>query len=258
MQKSMIVLSIDCLVSQDGNVDENYYKNLAWIARYIQTANTDKYPNICLCSEGSAIFAGAIGFLIGWPHFPAIAENGAAFFDPLTNELRIHPEISSKTQIALKGITKRIALLILKKYPVLFLSPGQETSVTFTRRNINSQLSIESMRKGIRKFIAKFLKKKILKTVISKNSISIIPAGINEGKAVELLAQEKGLDLRQCIGIGISKSDISFLKKTGLIGCPQNADNECKIFVKGKKGYISQHNYAEGTADVIKWFLQIE
>ena len=258
MQESMIVLSVDCLVSQDGNVDEDYYKNLAWIARYIQAANTDKYPNICLCSEGSAIFAGAIGLLIGWPHFPAIVENGAAFFDPLKNELRIHPEVPLKTQNALRGITRRIALLILKKYPVLFLSPGQEASVTFVRRNINSALSIENMRKGTRKFIAKFIKRKILKTVISKNSISIMPAGINKGKATELLAQERGLDLKQCIGIGNSPSDISFLEKTGLIGCPQNADDECKKFVKGKKGYISQHNYAEGTADVIKWFLQIE
>lgn len=259
MPESIVVLSVDdCLISENGNVDGNYYKSLAWLAGYIRGANVRQYPRVCLCSEKSAVFTEAISFLIGWPHFPTIVEDGAAFFDTLTKELKTNPEIPEKTLAVLNAISRKMAPLILKRYPVLAQVTGHQVNVAFLKKNIESMLTMESIRKGIRTFIPRLIKKRILKTVVSGNCISIAPAGVNKGTAVEALAKEKGLDLKQCIGIGSLKSDIFFLEKTGLVGCPQNADSACREFVKGKNGKVSQYSFAEGAADVIKWFLQLE
>lgn len=256
MQNSMIVLDIDgCLISENGNVDDDYYKSLAWLAKFIRAANVSEFPNICLCSGRSAVFSQAISFLIGWPQFPAIVENGAGFFDPLKREFRVNPKIPLKTLKRLKEILIRIAPAIIRKHRVLSLSLGQLVNVTFRGKSALNAASIENLRDNIRRYIVKSLKKKVLKTLILGNSITIAPARINKARAVELLAKEKLLDLKQCIGIGDSKSDILFLEKLGFVGCPQNADNACKEFVKQRGGRISPYSYARGVVDIIQWFI---
>lgn len=259
MLRNIIALDIDgCLISEDGNVSDDYYKSLAWLAKYIAEANLGKCPNICLCTGRSALFTEAISFLIGWPQFPAIVENGSIFFDPLTKDIRFSPLLAKKTQRILLQISKKIVPAILKRYPGLLLLPGQEVNITFRRKIGETLISVKSLKTAIRRFIARAVKKKVLKTVASKNSISIVPAGINKGVAVEMLAQERELNLRHCVGIGDSKFDIPFLERVGLIGCPQNADDICKRFVRERNGRVSKYCYAEGVVDVIKYFSQTE
>lgn len=254
--KTVIVLDIDgCLISETGSVDKNYYLSLSWLAEYIRAANVGEHPNICLCSGRNAIFVEAVSYLIGWPQFPAIVENGTAFFDPLTKEFKINPRIPQKTIFTLKRISRKIVPAILRKYPNFDVSFGQRTNITFVKRSKGNAVSLESFRDILRKHIAKFLKRKILKTIMLENAVSIAPSKINKGEALLILSEEKGLDLKRCIGIGDSKLDISFLEKTGLVGCPQNADEICKKLVKEKNGRVSKFSHAEGVADIIKWFF---
>lgn len=257
MQKSAVVLDIDgCLLSKDGGNDDNYFHSLAWLAKYIRGANVLEHPNICLCSGRNALFVEAVSYFIGWPHFTAILENGAIFFDPLIGKTRINPDISLKTRKILAKVIKRAVPAILKKYPNLFFVLGQQINITLAKENAASILTIKDMRKGARRFVARLIRKRLIKVFAFENSISIIPKGISKGGALELLAKEQGLDLKQCLAIGDSKNDISFLKKTGLVGCPQNADEACKRFVREKKGKISMHCCAEGVVDIIQWFTQ--
>lgn len=282
--RNVIVLDIDgCLISENGNVDDNYYKSLSWLAGYIRRANVAECPNICLCSGRSAVFTEAISYLIGWPNFTTIAESGAVFFDPLLREHRINPAITAQTLKALNLIKMKILPDILRAYPGLFLAEGNQINIPliqknagsrlaatsirkgiwklislFVRKKIESQLTIEQARKKIRRTFARLIRKELVKTVIFRNSITVAPAEVNKGAALEILAKEKDIDLKQSLGIGDSKLDISFLLKTGLVGCPQNADDVCKKLVKEKNGKISSFSYAEGVVDVIKWFTQIE
>jgi hydroxymethylpyrimidine pyrophosphatase-like HAD family hydrolase len=85
-------------------------------------------------------------------------------------------------------------------------------------------------------------------------TISILPISANMGSAMERLAEIEGRDLSYSLAIGCSYNDSSFFGRTGLVGCPANADERCIEIVKKKKGNkVSLHNYSLAVVDLIRW-----
>ena len=91
--------------------------------------------------------------------------------------------------------------------------------------------------------------------VPSKGAIDIMPA-IGKGKATEYQMDLCGVSRDESLSIGDSDhTDRKMMKKTGLVGCPSNADPATKKYVasRGKEGHISDYAYAEGVLDTMKW-----
>jgi len=255
MSKSCCFIDIDgCVISEDGCVNNEYYQSLSWLAKYILQANVGNCPNIRICSGRNIPFVEAIFYLIGRPDNQwSIIENGSVFFKPASREILVNPAIPQKTLAIFAKIRQKIVPRILKEYPCLWLYPGNIVNITFSKK-VESSLDINLIREAIRYMLAYPVKKREIIIKSLKYSISIMPYGVNKGTAVDFLAQNEEINLRSSLGIGDSESDILFLRKMKLIGCPANANEKCRNFVKENRGRVSPFNYAQGVADIIKYF----
>lgn len=262
--RGAIFLGIDgCLISKDANVPSIYYKSLAWLSNYIMGANLGINPNIRFCSGRSIPFVEAISLIMGKPNVSwVIVENGVVLYNPITKEgPRFVPCISAETIKIFDWIRKKAISQILKDYPNLSVWPGNIFSIIFSRKT-GSRMTTDEIRKSLAKskLLRRLVWKRNIRIICSRDSISIVPPQVYKGTAVDFLAKEEELDLRRSLGIGDSKHDISFLNKTKFVGCPSNADESCKKFVKGKgsNGRVSRFCHAMGVVDIICHFTGAE
>jgi HAD superfamily hydrolase (TIGR01484 family) len=255
MSKPAIFVDIDgCLIPTDGNVSREYFESLAWLANYIGEANIGRKPNIKICTGRSVAFTDAIFHLIGRPYSAgSIAENGCVFFNPLTRETKINPAISKDILAVLAKIRSKIVPKLIKSHPGLWIYPGNEVNIILERK-IDSEsqaINLATVKKAARRLVARL---RAVRVISLANSISIVPERINKGTAVMFLAEKEDIDLKHSLGIGDAKSDLSFLREVGFVGCPSNASEDCKELVKAKKGCISFFSCAKGVVDVIEHF----
>ena len=250
-----IFLNINkCLIPQDGNVCLRYYKSLAELAKYILKANTGLEQNIRICTSKNIPFVEAVMYMIGRPDSSwSICENGCVFYKPTTKEILVNPEITEEIIKLFAWIKKKIVPQILLQYPMLWFYPGNIVNISFMKKQWYT-IDARILRKIIREKVRRYARKKLLRVILTTDGIDIIPCHINKGSAIEFLAKDEGVDLKCSLGIGGSMSDISFLNKMGMVGCPYNAVQICKDFIKGRRGHVSLKLYTEGVIDVLNFF----
>ena len=256
-EKGAFFISISgCLISTTGSVSPEYYASLGWLSRRIQAGYMGDYPKIILCSRKDRSFMEALICLIGVPnfHFWSVIENGAAIFNPITKEVVLNPKFTpEKKKVFNKVIRKKRVPKILREYGSLSLRPENMVCITL-EKNRDSVLATEELYKRIRKELADLIKARIIQVTCFDRAININPAGISKVSGIKFLAELEGIDLARSLGIGDSKHDIPFLRRVKLIGCPSNADDECKKFVKEKRGWVAHRSFACGVVDVIKYY----
>lgn len=297
MSKGVVFVDIDgCLLSEDGGVDAEYYRSYDWIAKYIRRANTGELPEIRLCTARNIPFVEAVIKFIGKPYCSyVVVENGVAVYDPTKRENPIFvPQVTEEMKRMFEKIGRYIPK-ILGSYPGLFPFPGNTLGVTLFRR-ANSRLDIGAAARFIDRalfnkffltnlkivgeFVAKTFYEKLLffrknrrnkiahkeaimayrslvRVTYTSDTIFIKPPHINKGTAVDFLREKEDLDLSASIGIGDTKIDIPFLEKTRYVGCPDNADEACKEFVRKKGGRVSHHCYSAAVVDILEWYLKV-
>ncbi len=90
-----------------------------------------------------------------------------------------------------------------------------------------------------------------LEVTHSKSAVDITLAGVNKGSALEYLSEITGIKLKNMLGVGDSKGDLSFLKKVGVPAAPSNATDVVKEVVK----YVSPYTNIKGVMDIIRTFV---
>ncbi len=250
---------IECLLSLNANVSKEYYDGIHYISECVKKANIRRFPPIVLCSARNRNYISIIAFLIGLPNNWSIVEHGTIFWNPAMKQMTLHPNLNPKAIKDFRKAVNPIIRRILKEYPGLFLSPGNEVCFSIEREYGIDCVSLEQVHKKVRRALARtYRKKHTARVTTSKHSVDIVPYGINRRSAVEVLSLISNIDLRKSLGIGSSKEDILFLRKLGLIGCPSNASEACRSFIRERRGRVSRLSCAGGVADIIKYYFQQE
>ncbi|MFH1656536.1 MAG: HAD hydrolase family protein [Candidatus Nealsonbacteria bacterium] len=252
--KPAIFIDIDgCLISDSGNVSKEYYQALYQLSQLIKKGDTGNGPSVRLCSGRNINCVDMICAVLGIVNSFMIIENGTALLNPRTRQLILHPNINGKTKKIFRRITSKRIPIIKRKYPGFFLYLGNIIYFTFERKT-ETPIDIETMYQGVRREFSDLIRNRSVKVFYSRNSVNIGPAKIDKGNGIRFLAEKDNLDLSQSLAIGDSKQDIPAFRQVKFIGCPSNASERCKEYVKGRKGRISPYSYAKGVVDIIKYF----
>ena len=91
----------------------------------------------------------------------------------------------------------------------------------------------------------------LIKIRRSSIAVDISPAGIDKKSGVEWLCRVEGLDKKNILAIGDSPGDFPMFEASGHIACPSNAENECKAYVRSRKGIVARRSYASGVAKIL-------
>lgn len=248
----MILIDVDdCLLPTNGRLPYQFFNSLHDISYYIGRANAGKFPQIGFCSGRDRNYIEAVSFFVGLPNSFSVVESGVALFNPKTKELIFNPFLTPEVQEAFQEISRKRIPRILKKYPELSLYPGNMIQVTLERR-YGVTISIKEFYKVVSEELSDFWGTNVVTLHHSQIAVDISPAGINKASGTRFLAEVTGIKIDEILGIGDSRGDLPMLEIAGHVGCPENATEECKAFIKEKGGYISPYSYAVGVGDVIR------
>lgn len=250
----MILYDIDgCLLCTNGKIPNGYYDGLRRLHSYIRRANGGNFPKIGFCTGRDRNYVEATAFAVGLPNSWSVIESGIAIFNPATKELVPNPALTEEILAAFREISQNRLPLILRRFPGLFLYPGNAINIALELRHGNND-PIDSYYKQIIGELTDLLESGLVNITFSPIAVDIMPAGIDKAGGALFLARYTGADLKQSLGVGDSNGDIGFLCEMGFIGCPSNANEACKEVVRTKGGYISPLSYAQGVADITHHF----
>ena len=251
-----IFIDVDgCLLPTDGDVSPVYFLGLNQISQYVKEANQGNFPKIGFCTGRDRNYVEAVSFFTGLPNSWSVIESGIAIFNPTTKELILNPVLTPKIGKAFVKMSEEKVPQILKRYPELFLYPGNMINIALERR-YGTDLSIEECYEVVKKELEGLLEERLIIVTHSHIAVDISPAGIDKASGMEFLSKYAGINLAKSLGIGDSKGDFPMMKLVGYVGGPSNASKECKELITAKEGYISQFKYANGVADVISYFVE--
>ena len=256
--KSAIFIDIDgCLISDFGNVNADYYQALSDISEWVKRGDLGEGPTVRLCTARNINSVELMCNVLGIVNSFVIIGNGVALLNPTTRKIKLNPDITDKMKELFRKILRRRIPLILKRWSNLSVYPGNILNITLERESETTpdmEIIHREIRKG--KMIKYLIRRRIIKIVCSRYTISIVPRRINKGSGVKFLADVDNIDLSQSLAIGDTSQDFSLFRQVRLIGCPANASDQCKRFVKERRGRVSHFSCAQGVADIIKHFLE--
>jgi hydroxymethylpyrimidine pyrophosphatase-like HAD family hydrolase len=243
-----LLIDVDgCLTLNKGEVPDGYYQGLKEVSCFAK-----RFPT-AFCTGRDRNYVEAVAAFLGWPDFWSVIESGIALFNPSTKDLRINPRLTQAGRMVFEDQVKKAVEGILGKHPDLFLYPGNMVCIAIERKH-GSEARISDIFKEVKRELKELVDKGFVRISHSDVAIDIAPPDINKASGLDFLAEVSGLCPSRMLGIGDSNGDLSFLEKVGFVGCPFNANKECKNLVQAKQGHISQYPYARGVADVISHF----
>lgn len=243
-----MLLDVDgCLVAGRSGSSEGYYDGLRTISQF-----GGKVP-ISFCTGRDRNYVEATAGFLGWPDCWSVIESGIALFNPRTKSLIFNPLLTEAKRMVFENTVKQAVERFLARYPSLFLYPGNMFCIAIER--LNGGISITEVFEEMQAELGEYAKKGFITITHSDVAVDIAPAGISKASGVEfLLKKTPGLNPDRILGIGDSNGDLSFMKKVGMVGCPANANTDCKTLVRDKGGHVSPYPHARGVADVISHF----
>lgn len=202
----------------DGCITDGKGKAIDLIAMQAlkQRIAESPYPT-GLCTGRSAAYVEAIAQLLNIQHW-CICENGAYVYQPVSEKVIFHPELSAERRQHMQYIKQQCLQQPLHRLCTVEL--GKEICVSLNPQDI----SVNELCAVVTQFFAQA----DLNVARSTTAVDITPKGINKGSALQWLCQREGWSLDSVIGVGDSQGDICFLSLCGVVVCPANAVDEVK------------------------------
>ncbi len=243
-----LLLDVDgCLTLGQGSVPEGYYQGLKTISQF-----TRQFPT-AFCTGRDRNYVEATAAFLGWPDFWSVIESGIALFNPFTKKLVLNPKLTDAKKMVFETEVKETIKGVLERHPDLFLYPGNMICIAIEKKH-GATIEIKEVFEELRKELEDLVARRLIKISYSSIAVDIAPPDINKASGLDFLAKTSGISPENMLGIGDSNGDLSFLEKVGFVGCPSNANQDCKEAVRKKQGHVSQYPYARGVADVISHF----
>jgi len=191
---------------------------------------------------------------------PSIFEMGNVIFDPQVGVFNLFEFLDKfkKHKVVINEFLdwrrKMFVEKILEgKMNGILLKPMMDRTmmVTYEFENGLEQKILTTLESLMPDTIRRAIQEKILKVLVSKGAIDILP-NINKGEALDYLLKIKQIDKNQVFAVGDSlHSDYDLLESAGIVGCPANADIELINYVKNRGGLISAQKSTAGLIDLI-------
>ena len=89
-------------------------------------------------------------------------------------------------------------------------------------------------------------------TSSTRRDFELVPAGVNKGRALALLAMMRGVPLARCAAVGDSANDLAMLEAAGFPIAMGNAAPA----LKERAAYVTADNGHDGAAQAIRWCLE--
>lgn len=211
--------------------------------------------HIGICSGRERAYCRPILIALGNPGL-SIVESGAFLFNPrgLGGEETI-PVVSPVTIDIFKKVYWERIKYLCQQYPEIVFYDTNEVNIALELKN-TAKITISQLAEMVRELLRDTSPLPDIHE--SSIAVDISPTGINKGSGVRSYSQYTGIPLEQMLGIGDSRGDFPMLELVGHVGCPQNASDVCKAFVRERGGWVSDFYYAQGVVDVIQHFTGIK
>lgn len=246
----------DTLVPTDGNIPKgkNYYLALWQIHELVLLAAQGMFPKIGFCSGREEGALRKLAEMLGSPDVWSVTEGGLTLWNSRTNELRWNPNIPPESAVVLKQIREIIIPQFILANPFLVLYHGKRMNIALELQP-GSPLSIKDVYEKVLDALHEFVAKGLIEITYSSIAVDISPVGVTKATGLKFLSQIIGVSVKQMLCIGDSRGDFAAFQEAGFVGCPHNASEECKQFVRQREGYISPYPYAQGVVDIIRHFV---
>lgn len=197
------------------------------------------YKHFSLCTGRSIAYVEALTQMLNIKDW-CICENGCYWYHPIKDQIIYNNLIKEDTLIALQEAKQ---IILSKKLSNLCkLELGKELCLSLN--SLNNELSISELYQEIKNHCASSL----LYISHSSTAVDITPLGINKGSALQQLIEQENINLNDCLGIGDSDGDLSFMTLVQHRACPANASTEILKLCN----YNSPFNYTTGIIDILE------
>lgn len=240
MDIKLLVLDIDGVLTQGEarGLDLDLMAILAGLNR--EARQSSEATGVTICSGRPAPYVEAILQAIDG-HIPAVFENGAGLYFPLTYDFLWHP---AATDNAFSEAKERL-LETLVASGTAFVQPGKEHTLTLfatdpSETSLLYQLAVDALGSLAREFAL----------VYSTSCLNILPRGIDKGRGIAFLSERTGIPVDLMLGIGDSDVDIPFLTRVGKSAAPSNANPSIQEIVD----YVSPQPASQGVRDILSYY----
>ena len=255
MGSGVIVLDIDGVIKKPTKGGTPDYDGQQRICTYVQQGHSGKSHRFILNTGRGRNYTEAAAGEIGDPE-AAVIEEGGFLYLIHKNQVILNPTVNA---VRNRPSIQRIKELLPDRVSYY---PGKEICITV----IPHEGTTVPQLYGIACHALQSLPVTITYSI---EAVNIMPEGTDKGTGllylIELwpdLGHEEAIDLSQSLGIGDSQNDFPFfkviVKEGGKIGCPSNATEQCKDFIRSHGGYIATQTFASGAADIIDVFFNKE
>jgi len=245
----------DCLLPTENQETEDLGVGIDRIRQCVGMANEGNFPIIAFCTGRDRNYVEAVTFFTGRPNSWSVIESGIALFNPTVKEPLLNPGLTPQIKEAFEEISHERIPRVLKRYPGLYLYPGNMINVALERKP-DFEIPIEECYKMVKEELADLEAAGLIIIHHSQIAVDISPAGIDKASGVQFLSQHTGINLSRVLAIGDSRGDFPAFNLVGYVGCPANASQECKELIMRRGGYISPLKHACGVAEIIHYFTE--
>lgn len=256
--RAILVDLDDTVLPTDGSVSLGFYVGLAKLWRLTSELARRGVP-VGFCTGRDRNYVECAAFVVGLPNSWCIIESGVVLFNPATKEMRLNPALTPEVLKIFERLHGKMVPRILAKFPQLFEYQNR-VQITF-ERNYGVRDSIEMFFEAVKAELKDLEDQGLLKVRHSRIAVDISPVGsdgmpIDKASGARFYAATMGVELSQILGIGDSAGDFPMMELVGYVGCPSNARDACKEFVRQRGGHISPYPYAQGVTDIIHNFTK--
>ncbi|MFH1637433.1 MAG: HAD hydrolase family protein [Candidatus Woesearchaeota archaeon] len=85
-----------------------------------------------------------------------------------------------------------------------------------------------------------------------EQACDIVGGCTTKGEMAEFVCRSYGIPIEKTLYIGDSTADIALMEKTGFCGCPSNAQDDVKKYVRKRKGFVSKKDRTEACLRAFK------
>jgi hypothetical protein len=186
---------------------------------------------------------------------PALYELGHFYTSSLLDEPpRLSPLVSTEARESLHDLK---GLLLSRAYDLAATGVQLEPKVLLVSLNVRQTTSSEK-RRLIERIDGHITTWRLpLQIHRSDATIDVGALGVSKATAFHRLLEEVGYAPGNIAVCGDSRNDLDLLElgTNGMVGCPSNADERVKRFVKDSHGVISRYPYLRGTLDALQRML---
>jgi hydroxymethylpyrimidine pyrophosphatase-like HAD family hydrolase len=239
----LLVLDIDGVLSQ-GEAQAFDLSLLGRLRKLNQASKTDSsIPSVTINTGRPSPYVEALMQAIdGWQ--PALYENGAGLYFPLTYEFRITALLTSSIKSQLNSLINLLDKEIVQSGKA-YWQPGKTVCYTLFSYGDYTVAELAEEVAGLAASSSEDIA-----VAIAGQALNIYPKLITKGTGVEWLAEATDIALSEMAGVGDSDGDIDFLRLLSHCAAPDNAT----VAVKSIVNYVSRYPTTAGLNDILDYW----